>query len=114
MKTRALSPTGDYQFGRSGIFLQDSPEAVAQVIRTRLGLWSGEWYLDSTEGTPYMQQILGAGTQGTRDLAIRDRILGTPGVQALLSYQSSVNNRSMSVTAVVQTPYGAATINVEV
>lgn len=116
MRYRALSPDGDYQFGRSGLFLTNSPEAVAQAINTRLLLWAGEWFLDTKEGTPYREGILGYGTQGTRDVAIRERLLSTPGVNSLLSYASSVDpaSRKMTVSARVDTIYGAVPINTQV
>ncbi len=114
MRYRALSATGDYQFGHSGLFLINTPAAVAQAIRTRLMLWVGEWFLDSTEGTPYEQSVLGYGTQGTRDLAIKERILGTPGVLSILKYASSVNSaRRMSVEAIIETQFGTATLNLQ-
>ena len=111
MKYRELSATGDYQFGRGGIFLTDSPHAVAQAIRTRLALWTNEWFLDAAEGTPYEARILGYTTQGTRDLAIKQRISETPGVLRITSYSSSVGaDRKMATSAVVETIYGATTI----
>lgn len=110
MRYRALSAAGDYQFGRSGIFLKDSAAAVAQAILTRLNLWAGEWFLDTKEGTPYEAQILGHNTQATRDLAIQQRILGTVGVTELTSYSSSVAGRRLSVSATVQTQYGTTTL----
>ena len=110
MRYRALSASGDYQFGRAGIFLTDTPEAVAQAILTRFKLWAGEWFLDTTEGTPYETQILGYGTQGNRDAVIRQRILETPGVQEIVDYQSSVTGRSMSVAARVSTIYGTTNV----
>ncbi len=113
MKYRELSVDGDYQFGRSGIFLTDSPEAVAQAISTRLALWTNEWFLDASEGTPYESRILGYATQGTRDLALKQRITETPGVLRILSYSSSVDaTRKMTASAVVETIYGEATINI--
>lgn len=115
MRYRALSTTGDYQFGRAGLFLINTPAAVAQAVKTRLMLWAGEWFLDSREGTPYEQSILGYGTQGTRDLAIKERILGTPGVLSLIRYASSVDSsRKMTVTATVETQYGTAALNLQV
>lgn len=111
MKYRALDANGDYQFGRSGILLIDSPAAVAQAIDTRLRLWTGDWFLDLQEGTPYEGQILAYGTQGTRDQVLKARILETQGVEELLAYQSSVNGRSMTVQATVRTRYGQETIN---
>ena len=114
MRYRALSTSGDYQFGRSGLFLVDSPQAVAQAVNTRLLLWAGEWFLDKDEGTPYEQEILGYGTQGTRDLAIKARILGTPGVTQILKYASSIATRRLTVGAVLETQYGAASITFQV
>lgn len=112
MKYRALTAGGDYTFGQgSATFLVDSPEAVGQAVQTRLGLWSGEWFLDTDEGTPYLSQILGVSAQSAYDLAIQERILGTAGVVAIDEYASSLQERKLSVTATISTVYGSATIN---
>lgn len=114
MRYRLLSATGDYIFGHPGAFLSNSPAAVAQAITTRLNLRTGEWLLDATEGTDYSGGVLGYGTQGTRDQIIRARILETPGVNSLIAYSSTVDSsRKMSVSAQVDTIYGAATISAE-
>lgn len=112
MRYRKLDAALDYTFGQRTVFLVDTPETVAQAVVTRLLLWAGEWFLDADEGTPYLQKILGYGTQNTRDVSIRERILDTPGVDSILSYSSSVDGkRSMRVTCEVMTIYGPATIN---
>lgn len=114
MKYRALSRTGDFQFGRSGLFLTDSPAAVAQAIDTRLRLWTGEWFLDTDEGTPYHERILGYNTNGSRDLAVQGRILDTPGVVEILSYSSSTGpDRKFVVSATILTTYGTTSITLE-
>ena len=111
MRYRQLTADGDYMFGRLGNFLVDTPKAVAQAIMTRLMLWAGEWFLDTEEGTPYHQSILGYGTQMTRDLAIRQRILLTPGVTEIVAYSSSMGaDRRLVVTCEVSTQYGNANI----
>lgn len=113
MRYRRLSPTGDYTFGQGAAnFLVNSPECVAQSVMTRLKLWQGEWFLDDREGTPWLQQILGKGTTAMYDLAIRTRVLLTPGVTAILSYQSTYNdsNRSLSVSMTIDTLYGEAPV----
>lgn len=111
MRYRRLDADGDYSFGNGGKdFLVDSPEAIAQAVRTRLGLIEGEWFLDVTEGTPYETQILGTHSQTTRDIAIRDRILGTTGVKEIIAYSSEVLGRAFSVTVAISTIYGATTI----
>lgn len=115
MRYRALSADGDYTFGRGGAnFLVDSPACVAQSVQTRLLLWEGEWFLDVTEGTPYETEILGTGTQGIYDQAIRQRILDTPGVVSIVSYASDLNRttRVLTVTARVATQFGQAAVEV--
>lgn len=113
MRYRQLSAAGDYEFGRSGVFLVDSPAAVAQAIKTRLLLWTEEWFLDTDEGTPYSSKITGYGAQSTRDQAIRQRIINTTGVVSLDEYASLVDaERGMSVTARVTTQYGPTSITV--
>lgn len=113
MRYRALSADGDYTFG-NGVanFHVDTAEAVAQAILTRLRLWRGEWFLDTTEGTPWADDVLGVGAQATRDAAVRDRVLETPGVTAITTYSSQVEGRSFSVRATVETIYGPATVEV--
>lgn len=109
MRNRALSPTGDYQFGHSDSqFLINSPDAVAQAVKTRFELHAGEWYLDLLEGTPYEKKILAEGTLQTYDQAIQERIAGTPGVVAIRDYASVLGaDRKLSVTATIDTIYGA-------
>lgn len=112
MKYRKLDQNGDYQFGNAGEFFVDSPEGVRQAVETRLLLMTEEWFLDANEGTPYFPAILGYGTATSRDTAIIDRILGTPGVREILQYSSSVDQqRFFRVDAVIDTIYGAIPLN---
>jgi hypothetical protein len=107
MRYRALDANGDMTFGHSKAdFLVDSPEAVAQVLKTRFGLATGEWFLDVTEGTPYGADILGKSNRATYDQAIRGRILDTPGVSAINTYSSSLVDRRLTVVAEIETIYG--------
>ncbi|MFW3086591.1 hypothetical protein ACN6UI_27150, partial [Klebsiella aerogenes] len=55
MRYRREDDDGDYTFGQGDdTWLVNSPEAVAQAIKTRFLLWYGEWFLDTTEGTPWI------------------------------------------------------------
>lgn len=113
MRYRTLDANSDYTFGQNNAnFLVDSPEAVAQAIQTRLKLIQGEWFLDQTAGTPYNTEILGAGTQSTRDLAVQTVILETQGVTDIAEYASYLDpsTRQFTVSAVVNTQYGQVTI----
>jgi hypothetical protein len=112
MRYRQLSPDGDYSFGQgTANFLVDSPETVGQAIRTRLALFSGEWFLDNTEGTPYLTQIVGSlYGQSIYDIAIRTRIAGTPNVVNIITYFSSLSDRQLTVDATVDTTFGQARV----
>ena len=115
MKYRAMSASGDYQFGRTGIMLTDSPEAVAQAVLTRLRLSAGEWFLDTEEGTPYSTRILGFQPAETRDVVLKTRILDTPGVAELTNYYTSLDwNRLLKLNATLTTIYGVTKISTEV
>lgn len=111
MRTRALDPNDDYNFGNKSTFLVDSPEAVAQNVKTRLRLFAGEWFLDKTEGLN-LTNILGAHTRSTRDVEVRQRILGTKGVVSIAAYASSVDvtTRAFTVNATIVTAYGQAAV----
>lgn len=109
MRYRALSPSGDYTFGQGRAnFLVNSPATVAQAVLTRLLLLQGEWFLDTSDGTPYATQVLGTGTQATRDQAIKSRVLDTQGVTGIVAYASQVNadTRGFSVQMTIDTTYG--------
>lgn len=109
MRYRALSPSGDYKFGPGAYFLTNTPEAVAQAVLTRLKLNAGEWFLDTREGLD-RGSILGNGTEQTRDLEVRQRILGTTGVIEIIAYASNVSARVFTVNATINTIYGQATL----
>ncbi len=110
MKYRRLDTGGDFTVGLA--FLVNTPAAVGQAIGTRLRLWLGEFFLDTTDGTPHLTQVLGPRAGRNPDAAIKQRILGTPGVSSITSYSSSFDGRTraLTVTATVDTIYGAATI----
>lgn len=112
MRVRAMSSSGDMTFGSGEAnFLVNSAAAVAQLLQTRMALWTGQWFLDLTEGTPYSTQILGKNTQTTYDNAIITRILETPNVNAITAYESNLNTatRALTWTATLDTTFGQTT-----
>lgn len=113
MRYRELDANGDYVVGQgTQEFLHNVSAAVAQAVLTRLLLEQGEWFLDITEGTPYATLILGENTKPTYDGAIRERILDTQGVTDITAYLSILDpiTRALTVTATINTVYGATTI----
>jgi hypothetical protein len=106
MRYRREDDDGDYTFGRGDdTWLINSPEAVAQAIKTRFELWYGQWFLDTTEGTPWIQSVLGKQRPEVYNLAIRQRILETAGVSSITAFDTTVNTstRRVTFTATVET-----------
>lgn len=101
MRVRRVGEGGEYTIGQSNLLLVNSAEAVAQIINSRLALRTGEWFLDLSAGTPYQTEILGYGTEHTRDVALKERVLGTPGVLEITQFTSSLVDRNLSVQMVV-------------
>lgn len=109
MRYRKLDANGDYSFGASAQnFYVNQPEAVAQAVVTRLQLYLGEWFLDTTDGTDWNNQILGKYTTTTRDAELQARILDTPGVSGITGYNSYFDrdSRNLKVIVAISTIYG--------
>jgi hypothetical protein len=109
------TPDGDYVFGQGGRnFLVDSSAAVAQLILTGLRLWRGEWFLDKNAGVPWTTAVIGKNTKQFYDLVIQNQIAFTIGVQSIERYNSvlDADQRSLSVSAKVNTVFGPASVAV--
>jgi hypothetical protein len=105
MRYRQLGLGGDYTVDTP--FLINSPACVAQAILTRLKLFLGEWFVDTTDGTPWFQSILGK-NYNNPDALIKQRIIGTQGVTSIATYSSSFNGptRALTVNTTANTLYG--------
>ncbi len=109
MRVRKMDANGDMVFGQGqAAFWANVADGVGQIVGTRLGLWLGQWYLNTADGTPWATKVLGKYTGNTRDVVIQARILSTPGVTQLDSYASQLNrdSRIWSVQANGKTVYG--------
>jgi hypothetical protein len=107
MKYRRLSPTGDYTFGFGNTSFISGVDALAQAINTKLKLFQGEWWENTKEGLPFFQGIAGQSNIAVTDLLIKTRILETPNVISIASYQSSIDSlRHYTATATINTTYG--------
>ena len=91
--------------------------AVMQGVRTRLGMFRGEWFLDLDLGVPYLerdgvtaaQALLGQKfNEPKARAAFRTPILATPGVLSILSVVVTFDGstREMRVTWKANTVFG--------
>ena len=96
---RALSPSGDYTFGRNmNDFLTDS-EAIAQAIKTKVLLFYGEWWEDLGQGIPMFQSIVGQtnskAIEQSLELLVSQRVQEFNEVKSVSLVSSSVENRTI-------------------
>lgn len=91
---RRLDSSHDPYWGKGMRDFATKSEATAQRIRTRLLLIAGEYFLDTTEGTPWFQisedadvrPIMGVPLdRGYAEAVLKARILGTDGIATIES-----------------------------
>ena len=112
MTVRRLDENGDIV--TSGVQFISGRDEIAQTIRTRLRLFFGEYFRDSQDGTPWFEQVLGKGSTLTnKDAVIKRRIIQTPGVLQLLTYNADydINTRNYIVSGSVLTAFGEVIFN---
>lgn len=74
-------------------------ETTAQLVRCRLHMFLGEWFLDNTIGVDYIGKVfIKSPNLGQIAALLRGAILGTPGVLSLLSYSQSLNTATRKLT----------------
>jgi hypothetical protein len=113
MTVRKLNTiTGDIV--TSGVQFTSGQDEIAQTIRTRLKLFLGEYFRDITDGTPWFQSILiKNGTLTSKDAILKQRIIQTEGVNAIVEFLSDydIDSRKYSIQCIVSTPFGNVPLN---
>jgi len=82
--------------------------SIAQDIAQRLRFFSGEWFLDTSAGVPWLPILGQRYAESSVRTAIRTEILATPGVSALQSLDLAfdASTRELSIAWSVSTDYG--------
>jgi enolase len=102
----------------SATVTQTQSEVVAQRLKITLYTFLGEWYLDTTVGVPYFQQIFGkVRNKSTIDVIFQNIIAADPGVLEIREFNSemSASTRGYSMSFKVRVSDGVSdtiTINV--
>jgi hypothetical protein len=88
-----LNSTGDIESSGGEITLLSTvQEAVRQRLDIKLKTFQGEWFLDTTFGIPYRQQIIGKGlTIAERDALYIKAINDDPDVNSIVYFNSTFN-----------------------
>lgn len=92
--------------------LINNAERIAQQIKITLKFFLGEWFLDTSQGVPYLERVLVKSPNMNHIRAIfRERILDVPGVTAVSSLTLTLDRqkRTLSVGYVAETTAGLLT-----
>ena len=90
--------------------------AILQDVVQRLRTFLGEWFMDTSAGVPWLQQILVKGVSlAVVDELIQNAILATPGVLQLANYSSTANSvgRFLSVSFSLITSSGTVSYTLD-
>lgn len=111
MQTLSLDENNNLILVNGNLTLKSDITALAQDIKTRVGLYKGENRFDNTEGIDYDNDMLGkyAGTEYYKQ-AIRNRIEGNDEVEGVSSVTVEKSGTELTITAEVQSIYGSVVI----
>lgn len=110
MLTRRLNDSHDMSFGTGIADYAVEAEACAQNVKTRLLLLMGEWFLDTSAGVPYLNDIMiRPANMPIVESLVKKTILETDGVSAITDFTMTVDreSRRLTIQATVTTIYGS-------
>lgn len=72
---------------------------IAQSIRIALRTWLGDWFLDTSQGVPFLEQILAKKAKAeTVEAILRGQILQVDGVLSIQRFSMQIDNRKRICT----------------
>ena len=104
--------THDLTIVNNDLTMIDGAARVRQQLAIKLRLWTGEWFLDTEFGTPYLTNILGKQVSLAGAIAaMKVAIMEVDGVEVLPRFDFNYDRsaRTLSVRFDVTTPYGLVT-----
>lgn len=113
MTVRRIQDDGD--IATSGTQFLTDAEEIAQTIKTRLKLFSGEYFRNILDGTAWFEVVLGKGQPlELKEAVIKRRIIQTQGVASIFKFDADfdLNPRQYSISAGVVTPFGPVDLNI--
>lgn len=115
MASIAIDSTNDILITNNELTLITGVDEVAQVLRQKLRVFQGEWFLDTREGIPYFQEILKKNPNPvTVDSLFKKEILNSPGIIELQSFTLDIVGRTLSLKFTALTIYGILLFNEDI
>lgn len=110
----ALDSSHDLDLKNLDLRMVDQAAQVKQQLLIKLRLWTGEWFLDTDFGTPYLPSVLGKQlTLSGAVAALRTSILEVSGVDKItdFSYKFDAASRKLKINFTAVTPYGSVEVS---
>ena len=100
-----LTTAGDLDVTTNDFQLVDGLEAIRQHLQIRYRFFLGEWFLDPTEGIPYIRDVLKKAPNEAQVRALLSEVAtSTPGVVSVDQLELDVDGgeRTLTVTIDIQ------------
>ena len=102
-----LNSSGDLDFTNNNFVLVEGSEEIKQLVQVRISTFLGEWFLDSSRGIPWFQDILKKNPNPVIvDAVLKNTVLETDGIKELISwdldYDSSLRTLDLTFEAKVE------------
>lgn len=112
MTSIRIDNNNDIQIDNNNLTLIGGREEIAQVLRQRLRVFLGEWFLDTREGIDYYGDILKkAPDPGQVNALFKNEILTSPGVIELIEFNLDIVGRQLTLAFSARTKDGIITFN---
>lgn len=101
--------TGDLLVEDLSVFIVKGADRVRQNLDVKLNLWSGEWFLDTEFGTPYLDGVLGKQISlNGATAALKKSILEVADVDRITRFSPRFDRvaRRLNVDFECYTPFG--------
>jgi hypothetical protein len=105
MIIRRNDDNGDWQYGRGKADYLKDEDALKQNLKTRLASWLRDCFFDLNAGVDY-NNYLDIGSKSFLDLNVKQVILQTADVIKINTYESTIEERELTITANIYTIYG--------
>jgi len=98
-----IDASGNIRISNGKIVIVTGRDAIKQRVRLALLELLGEWWLDTTEGTDYLGQILTRPFRASAaDREVRRIVMGVKGVQSITAITCTENTVTQKVTIKVK------------
>lgn len=114
MSDLTLNSDWDFQIENADLKIIEDKQALVQFLKQRIQLFFGEWFLDSSLGVPYYQEVLVKSPgRDAVDAVFKKVILETPGIVELQSFEFDYNNatRTLNVSFRARSTEGVIDFN---